>query len=265
MDADAVADVLEVVRARRPLVHSITNPVVMNLTANALLAVGAAPTMAWAVEEVAEVTAQARALVINLGTPTATTLAAMRVAAARARADGIAWVLDPVGAGLSGFRRGAVIELLESRPAVIRGNATEVRVLADEAPGAMRGVDATDSPAAALAGATALAARLGAAIAVTGPTDHVTDGARHVALGSGDPLMARVTGMGCTASALVGAALAVEPDRFVAAAAALSWIGVAGALAAHRSDGPGTFQPLLLDALHRLDREALRAHARIAA
>lgn len=262
--ATAIADVLEAVRAQQPLVHSITNPVVMNLTANALLAIGASPTMAWAIEEVAEVTARSQALVINLGTPTAATLLAMRAATTQARESGVAWVLDPVGVGLSDFRAVAGSKLLANRPAAIRGNASEIRALAGEATTAMRGVDATDSATAARAGAAALARRLAATIAVTGPTDHVTDGARGVALTNGDGLMARVTGMGCTASALVGAALAVERDPFVATVAALTWLGVAGERAARRCDGPGTFQPLLLDALHRLDREALIDHARIA-
>lgn len=261
--ATVIADVLDAVRAKRPLIHSITNPVVMNLTANALLAIGAAPTMAWAIEEVADVTSRSHALVINLGTPTAATLAACHAAAAQAGASSLPWVLDPVGIGLSALRRDAGLALLQARPAAIRGNASEIRVLTGEATSAMRGVDTSDDAEGAIGGATALARHLGTAIAVTGPSDHVTDGTRGAILTNGDPIMARVTGIGCTASALVGAALAVEPDRFVATVAALTWLAVAGEVAARRCDGPGSFQPLLLDALHRLDRETLTAHARI--
>lgn len=263
IDAARAAALLERVRQEAPLVHNITNYVVMNTTANALLAAGASPAMVHAVEEVEEFVALARALVVNVGTLSPPWVEAMRLAAARARAGGIPWVLDPVGAGATAYRTAASAALLAHRPTVIRGNASEVLVLAGAAGAAGKGVDSTAATDVALAPARSLATATGAIVAVTGAVDYVTDGARTIAIANGHPLMARVTGLGCTATALVGAFLAVERDALAASAAALAVLGVAGELAAARSEGPGTLQLHLLDALHRVDEVTLARHARL--
>ena len=153
-------------------------------------------------------------------------------------------------------------ELARQAPAVIRGNASEVLAVAGEA-GATRGVDSTQSSEASLEAARRLASNLGTVVAVTGKTDYVTDGSRVLAVDNGHPLMSRVTGMGCTASALVGAFLAVEPDAVLAAARALAVLGLAGELAAEQSKGPGSLQLHLLDALYTLDEATVRARARV--
>lgn len=263
IDADAIADVLERVRARRPLVHSITNPVVMNFTANVLLAVGASPVMARAEEEMDDVVARADALVINLGTLEPAVLRAMNKATRAADARRLPWILDPVGAGFTRYRSEAALALLAQDPAAIRGNASEIRALVQPGSGAGKGVDSGDAVEDAADAAQALTRIQRSVIAITGPVDHVTDGRRTLRLANGTPLMARVTGMGCAASALVGASLAVEANRLLAVTAALSWLGVAGEIAAARSAGPGSLQFNLLDALHALDRQQLRDFARI--
>jgi hydroxyethylthiazole kinase len=243
-------------------VHSITNIVVANSTANALLAIGASPAMAESTDEVEELVPAAGALVINLGTISATWAAAMRLAAGRAHAVGVPWVLDPVAVGVLAYRSRVAADLLHHRPAVIRGNASEILSLAGMA-GAGRGVDSTAQSADAVDAARRLAEETGAVVAVTGAVDYVTDGAAVIEVHNGHPLMPRVTGMGCTATAIVGAFLAVERDRLAATAQALCALGVAGEVAAERARGPGSLQVELLDALYGLDADLLATRARL--
>ena len=259
----AVAATLAAIRARAPLIHNITNFVVTNSTANALLAVGASPAMVEGAEEVAAFAARADALVINLGTMSAPRAAAIRLAVAAAQAAGVPWVLDPVAAGAIPTRTRLAQELLAARPAVVRGNGSEIQALAGE-DAAGRGVDSTAAAAAGLAAARHLARQAGVVAAVTGATDHVTDGTRTIAIGNGHPMMTRVTGLGCTATALIGACLAVTHDKLAAAAHGLALLGVAGEIAARRARGPGSLQVEILDALYALDEPTLSRHLRIA-
>jgi hydroxyethylthiazole kinase len=262
-DRDGVWRTLAAVRSARPLVHNITNYVVMNSTANALLALGASPAMVHAAEEVEEFVDLADALVVNIGTLSPAWVAAMKLAVARAAARGRAWVLDPVGTGATSYRSAVAGDLAARRPAVLRGNASEILSLARASSEATRGVDATDTAEAALDAARGLARRIGAVVAVTGAADYVTDGERVASCHNGHPLMARVTGMGCTATAVIGAFLAVEADRLTAALHALAVLGVAGELAAARAGGPGTLQVHLYDALASLDQATLAERVRL--
>ena len=251
-------------RAAAPLVHNITNYVVMNNTANALLAAGASPAMVHAVEEVEEFVAISQALVVNIGTLSPPWVEAMHLAVAGARAGGIPWVLDPVGTGATRYRTEVAAELARLGPSVVRGNASEVMVLAGSVGAAGRGVDSTHATDDALEPARRLARDTGAIVAMTGAVDYVTDGARVVAIRNGHPMMARVTGLGCTASALVGAALAVAAgDPLGATVAALAALGVAGEMAAEGAAGPGSLQLRLLDALYTLDEATLRRRVRL--
>ena len=263
--AETCAAILREIRARHPLVHNITNYVVMNNTANALLALGASPAMVHANEEVAEFVALAQALVVNIGTLSPAWVTAMQTAARAAAARGTPWVLDPVGTGATTYRTKTAAALAGLHPACIRGNASEIMVLAGATGEKTRGVDSTRASADALASARQLALATGSVVAVTGATDYVTDGRQLLGLANGHPLMARVTGLGCTATALVGAALAVEQDRFAAAAAGLSFLAIAGEIAAERSPGPGSLQLHLLDALYQLDEAAIRRRLKIVA
>jgi hydroxyethylthiazole kinase len=235
----------------------------MNNTANALLAVGASPAMVHAVEEVEEFTAISRALVINIGTLSPRWVDAMRLAAGRARRDGIPWVLDPVGVGATSYRTSVGAELAGLHPTVIRGNASEIMVLAGSVGTAGKGVDSTHATEAALLPARTLARASGAVVAMTGATDFVTDGERVVAIHNGHPMMARVTGLGCTATAMVGAFIGSNEDTFAATVAALATLGVAGELAAEQSPGPGSLHVQILDALYRLDQATLHERARV--
>lgn len=258
----AVCRTLSEIRRRVPLVHNITNVVVANVTANALLAIGASPAMVQAEQETGEFARIADALVINLGTVTAERAAAMRLAVAAAAEAGTPWVLDPVAVGAIGFRTRLAQELVRLRPASIRGNASEILSLAGQG-GAGRGVDSSAHSDNAVEAARHLSRATGAAVAVTGPIDYVTDGTRIVAIRNGHPMMTRITGSGCTATALVGACLAVEPDPVAACAHALVLIGVAGEIAASRARGPGSLQLEMLDALFLMDDRTLLERAQI--
>jgi hydroxyethylthiazole kinase len=246
------------VRQRQPLVHNLTNYVAMDLSANVLLAAGASPAMVHAREEAAEFADLASAVVINIGTLSPHWVASMHDAARVARNRGIPWVLDPVAAGATAYRTETAAELVELEPTVIRSNASELLALAGST-GRGRGVDSTDETADAVDAAAEIAARTHGVVAVTGAVDVVTDGHRTIRIAGGDPLMAKVTAMGCAASALVGAFTAVQDDPFVATVAALAIFGLAGERAASSSAGPGSLRWRLLDELHAIDGDDVRS------
>ena len=261
VDSAEVLRVLTAVRERAPLVHCMTNVVVAGFSANVLLAVGASPAMVENEEESAEFAGIADALLVNLGTLSAERSRAMGLAAAAAQAHGKPWVLDPVAVGAMTFRTGLAADLLAHRPAVVRGNASEVLSLAGAA-GAGRGVDSTVGAEAAVGTARELAARTGGVVAVSGAVDQVTDGDRLLEVRTGHPLMTRVTGVGAALGALVAACCAVEDDPLLAAAAATAVLAVAAEEAAVVSRGPGSFAVALLDALDALDGPTLDARTR---
>src|SRR4051812_15162434 len=255
---------LRALREQKPLVHQITNYVVMNETANATLALGALPVMAHAREEVEEMAGLAGALVLNIGTLSAPWVEAMIAAGKAATAGGIPVVLDPVGAGATRYRTETAKRILaEVGVTVLRGNQGEIATLVGVA-AEVRGVEsmaAGDAPAelARLAGR-----KLGVVASVTGPVDHVSDGADVVAVANGHPLLATVTGTGCMSSAITGCFLAAKPGRPIEAAAeALAAFGVAAEDAARDARGPGSFHMGLYDALAALDPPALDERARI--
>lgn len=263
--AEHVWDDLQAVRATAPLVHNITNYVVMNTTANALLALGASPVMAHALEEVEAMASIAGSLVVNIGTLSPHWVEAMAAAMTRAAQRGIPIVLDPVGAGATPYRTQALRRLLEAAaPSVIRGNASEIMALRDGST-ATKGVDSTQSSGTALGAAAELARELGGVVVVSGAVDYVVDGGDRptATVSNGHEMMTWVTGLGCTASALVGAFAAVVDDPARAAVSAMCVLGVAGQMAAAKAQGPGTLQLHLLDALHALGADDLARMARL--
>jgi hydroxyethylthiazole kinase len=263
--AKRAAENLRRVRERKPLVHNITNYVVMNYTANALLACGASPVMAHAVDEVEEMVSLAGALVLNIGTLSLPWIAAMIKAGKRANALQIPVILDPVGAGATTLRTDSAKRIIEEVSIqVIRGNASEVLSLSREKAGpGTKGVDSTHTVDQVAQMAVALAGEFKTVLAVTGVIDLITDGERICRVMNGHEMMSRVTGTGCTATAIIGAFLAVDPLPLHAATTGLSYFGLAGEKAAALSSGPGTFQIALLDALYAMKEEELRAGARI--
>ncbi len=262
--AGKTAENLKKIRETKPLIHNITNFVVMNYTANVLLACGASPVMAHADNEVEEMVDHAGALVLNIGTLTDHWVTAMIKAGRQASELGKPIILDPVGAGATALRTNAAKAILaQTWVSVVRGNASEILSLAGRE-SATKGVDAIHSVTDAAEVAGTLARELGTTLAITGPIDLVTDGRRTLTIEGGHPLMTRVTGTGCSATALIGAFHAVDKDSVSAAATALAFFGVAGEVAGIGSVGPGTFMIRLLDALYTLTPEEVEARCRIA-
>lgn len=262
------ADVLAV-RRQAPLVHCITNFVVVNYNANALLAMGASPVMAHAHEEVQEMAGIAQALVLNIGTLSPYWVAAMKMALQTATARGIAVVLDPVGAGATAYRNRTLSELLAiASPTVIRGNASEIMSLAGLAC-ATRGVDSAASSDQAVSSARQLARSLDCIVCVSGADDHVMDAdGRWAVLSNGHEWMTKITGAGCSASALVGAFAAVQPDPWRATLSAMAYLGVVGEWAAERVQyagrGVGALQIELLDGLQLLGENEFLSRLKLA-
>lgn len=256
-------EALSLVRKRRPLVHHITNIVVANDNANTMLSLGALPVMAFAQEEVEEMVSHAQALVVNLGTLTAEVLESALRAGKRANALGIPVVLDPVGAGATRFRRESSLFFLEHvRVTILRGNAAEIRALLGLS-SRMRGVESEEEEGNRLGLAREAARRFSTVAAITGPVDYVSDGERVVALHNGHPMLARVTGTGCMATSLCGAFVGAVGDPFLAALAALGFLGVCAEKAISSAMGPGSFRVSLFDAMYSLQEDEFAANLRL--
>lgn len=245
----AAASVLERTRTTAPRVHCITNSVAENFTANVLLALGAIPSMTLSPVEIGAFVGSSGALLVNLGTFGRERREATSIAVDTATQAGVPWVLDPVFVDRAPPRATYAQDLLFLRPTAMRLNAAEFAALAGA------GADPTDI--------RAYARDRNITVGLSGARDLIADGERAASLANGDALMAKITAMGCAASAMVGACLAVEKDAFVATAAALLIIGVAGEIAAETARGPGSFAVAILDALHSIDGDALAARARV--
>jgi len=240
------------VRAHAPLVHNITNHVVMNNTANALLAIGASPIMAHARQEMNEMVALCNALVINIGTLDDVWVDAMLKAARQAHILNKPWILDPVGAGATIYRNQVLAQLIDLRPTAIRGNASEILALAHANRSQIKGVDSTAQSQEALTAAQTLHELTGAVVGISGATDFIVSNQALVQVYNDTPLMTRVTGLGCSATALIGAFLAVVENKTEAMVAATALLSVAGELAGNISNGPGSLQMNLLDKLYNM-------------
>lgn len=258
----AILGIIDQIRRRHPLVHCLTNNVVKNFTANTLLALDAAPAMIEDPQEAFEFAALADALLINVGTLTEGFITTARAAVSSAVAAGKPWVLDPVAVGVVEKRTLFARELLEKKPTLIRGNASEVIALAGRS-GKGRGVDSGDATASALSAAKLLAKSYESTVLITGEVDYVTDGKQVATCRNGHHLMTRVTGVGCAQGALAAACAAVSPNSFTAAVATALIMAVSGELAAEQSKLPGSYQIALLDALSTVDLSTLNKRAKI--
>ncbi len=265
--AQRAAENLKRVREKKPLVHNITNYVVMNYTANALLACGASPVMAHAAEEVEDMVSLAGALVLNIGTLSLPWIEAMLKAGKRANALDVPVILDPVGAGATRLRTDSAKKLLEKVSIqVVRGNASEILSLAGEkTESRTKGVDSIHTVDEVTEPAMILAKELKTILAITGAVDLITDGEKVYRVMNGHQMMGNITGTGCTATAMIGAFLAVDSNPLEAATTSLAYFGLAGEKAAAKAFAPGSFQIALLDSLYEMEEEELKAGARIQA
>ncbi len=257
---------IEKIRTQNPLIHNLTNQVVTQWTANALLALGASPVMAHAPQELDEITAAANAVVINMGTLDSSWIESARLMLHAAKKYQKPVVFDPVGAGASRLRTETAREILTNYPvAVLRGNAAEILAVAGNSSVRAKGVDSAVAAESALYAALSLAKKFGSVVCISGKTDFIISPHldERIAIHNGDPLLKKVTGMGCAATAIIAACCAVENNFFTATITGMAVTGICGELAAMRARGPGTFQAELLDALAAINpfqiQESLRA------
>lgn len=261
---------LSEVRAKKPLVHHITNYVTVNDCANIVLAIGASPIMADDIEEVEAITAISAALVLNIGTLNQRTIAAMIAAGKKANEKKIPVVLDPVGAGASELRNQPVARILAHvKISILRGNISEIRYV-NGLKSSTKGVDASENDTAnsvqsGMETAKNLAAKLNCVVAVTGATDIISDGSRTLFIQNGHPMLSRVTGTGCMSTSLVGAFAGVTTDYLLAAAAGIVCMGIVGelAFAVAGSKGTGSFHAAIIDSVSKLDEKKMIRKAKI--
>ena len=246
---------IQSVKNQSPLVHNITNFVVMNNTANALLAVGASPIMAHAKSEIKEMVAISSAVVINIGTLDEYWSESMLIAAEEAHKLNKTWILDPVGAGATSFRDEVLAKLLQFKPTVIRGNASEIIALAKANKTVTNGVDSTAESNEAINAAQSLVENYQSVVCISGATDIIIDDKETYFVKNGHPLMTKVTGLGCSASAIVGAFATISENKTESTVAAMSLLGIAGELSEKISNGPGSFQMNILDKLYNISEQ----------
>lgn len=263
IEIESLVSDLELIALKRPLIHNITNYVVMNNTANALLAIGASPVMIHAPEEVEEMTALASALVINIGTIESAWLEAMISAGKSANLNNKPIVFDPVGAGAIKYRTEASKRIIEEcKPSIIRGNASEIMALCSKDV-KTKGVDSTTTSNLALDSAKMLAKMSGSIVVISGDVDYITDGHNVEQVKNGDAMMERVTGLGCTATAMVAAFAAINNNMLAAATHAMAVMGICGEIAASKSKGNGSLQVNFLDEMYMLNKETIQKTLRI--
>ncbi|MEI8055707.1 MAG: hydroxyethylthiazole kinase [bacterium] len=254
--ASAVYKDLLSIRNKAPLVHNITNFVVMQSTANALLALGASPIMAHAEEELSDIINIAQSLVVNIGTLDTVWINAMHKAMQLAALRKIPIILDPVGAGATKLRTKTALQLIQQvSPTVIRGNASEIASLL--AVGSTKGVDSVFSSEQSVDVAARLVTAYDCVVVISGATDICLSANAKLSIKNGSALMTRITGMGCTATAFIATFCAVNPDAFVAATHAMIVNGIVGEIAASKANGPGSFQSIFYDVLYNLTEKDL--------
>jgi hydroxyethylthiazole kinase len=254
---------LQKVKDEKPLVHNITNYVVMNFTANTLLAMGASPVMAHAINEVEEMVSLAKALVINIGTLSNPWIGAMFLAGKRANRSGTPIVLDPVGSGATSLRTNTFRKMIkELNLTIVRGNASEILSVASSDI-KTKGVDAIHNVEEASATARRMAREIKCVVAITGPIDLITDGEKVIRCRNGHPMLSYVTGTGCAATATIAAFAAVTKDPVEAASAGLAFFGLAGEMAAAKTLSPGSFMISLIDSLYEITPDYFQAKARL--
>jgi len=255
---------IQAIRESKPLILNITNHVVTNTTANALLAIGASPIMSFAREEVKDLIDISHALVINAGTLNKTDVETMTTAWFAANKKNIPVVFDPVGVGASSYRTNMALTLLSRhQPTIIRGNASEILTLAGKM-GHSKGVDSTQPSSSAIHGAKALSQVYDAAVCASGKSDIVSEGSTVHSVNGGHEIMPYVTGLGCTSTAICAAFSAINEDAAMATVHAMTTVSIAGAMAAEKAEGPGTLQLYFYDALYAMTEKDVESRFDVA-
>lgn len=265
MEKVNVSQLIGRVRESNPLIHNITNVVVTNFTANGLLALGASPVMAYALEEVADMAKIAGALVLNIGTLNAGIVESMILAGKSANENGVPIILDPVGAGATSYRTEASKRILnEIKVSILRGNAAEIANVAGHQWN-IKGVDAGHSQGNIIELATTTAKKLNLVVVITGEEDVISDGSRTIVVRNGHPILTKVTGTGCLLTSVIGAFAAIEKDFVKASLGALTFYEIAAEVAAEKTEekGPGSFQIELLNQLSLVTEKEMDQYSKI--
>lgn len=249
--ASALYQTILAIKEKSPLIHNITNLVVMETSANILLALGASPIMAHAKEELVDILSIAHALVLNMGTLDRYWLASIEEAQTIALQKNLPVIFDPVGAGTSVFRVEQAKRIIQRGVTVLRGNASEILALAEDL-SSSAGIDSKHDSEAALDAARFLSRRYCCCVVVSGKKDIICHRHTTFYLTHGTPLLTRVTGMGCSATALIAAFASVVKECARASLYAVATLNLAAEKAERSSSGPGTFYPALLDTLYTL-------------
>jgi len=261
--AETIWSDLKLIREKKPLIHNITNYVVMNSTANGLLALGASPLMAHALEEIDEIVKISDALVLNIGTLDHSTIQSMHNAAQVAKQKKIPIILDPVGSGASKLRTMTCRDLMEKKfPSIIRGNSSEILSLIDDLT-KTKGVDSTLESNAAICAGKILSKKYQMIVSISGEIDINIKDDEIVFIKNGHPLMTKVTGMGCLSTTYIAAFHSINPNALQSAAHAMAVMGIAGELAQIRSSGPGSFQAAFLDSIYNLNLDEIKKYLRV--
>ncbi|WP_083827576.1 hydroxyethylthiazole kinase [Rickettsiella massiliensis] len=247
---------LDKIRKTNPLIHNLSNLVVMPIIANLLLALGASPIMAHAPEELVEIVTLSKALVINIGTLDKNWLRSIEIAQEIARQTKIPIVFDPVGASASRYRLEAACEILERGVTVLRGNASEIMSLVNMNI-CSKGVDSLHQSDEARLAALELTKHYHCTVAISGKTDWIISEKSCYSLDYGTPLFTKVVGMGCSLTAIIASFLAVHADPVLATAHAVALFTLCGQFAATKTSSPGHFYNELLDIVYQLDKKKI--------
>ena len=262
-ESQSIWSLIQKIRSTNPIIHNITNYVVMNQTANALLALGASPIMAHAPQELSEIIAQSNALVVNIGTLDSRWISSIKIACCAAKQAKIPVILDPVGSGFTKLRTNIARELLENNYIdIVRCNASEAASLVDEKT-STHGVESSIVSTDIAELGKKIASAYNIVLCVTSEKDLIINSKQIQIINNGHKIMSKVTGMGCIASSIVGAFAVCTDDHSLASLAAMAVMGICGEKAAARCQGPGSFHAHFLDELYQLDEQTINTHLKL--
>ncbi len=254
----SICNTLKKIREQKPLIHHITNWVTIYDCANIVRVIGALPVMAHAAEEVRQMTSISSALVLNIGTLTVDLVKSMILAGKKANDKNIPVILDAVGVGATDLRTDKAREILNKiKISILKGNSSEIGTLAG-VKAETKGVEAISVKGSIIEIAKKLAGRENLTAVITGKEDTISNGKDVYICRNGHHMMGSFVGSGCMAASVIGTFAAVEKNYTLASADALSFLGIAGELAAKTAEGPYSYKALLFDKIFNLSEGEIK-------